>query len=248
MEEMNPLKSNNLLQWEKHKSFSHFFYMRWEIIILLLLMSCSSPKLQRSIASVEEEFGEVSLVHSKARIYPSSENGTLKYYIFLQLRDADGQAVNAYPSQIILQTALGNKIKYSYQKSGLGGYYLSLPNFHQSEIRVIIGSALLTKLKIHEKSKLLSSEIRLIRRSAYRATFQFRILDEFKNKVEISESPDIVIDNQSGLVEEVRQVNKSTWKFDLVYPDENQLIYISVRSNGRLFPNIFRFQYLEIKD
>lgn len=206
--------------------------MRWIIFILLLLVGCSSPQSKRSIASEPEVFGVVSLSNSNGRIYPSgtSKDGKLKYHVYLVLKDDYGQAVDCAPSEILLQSDRGQKLKYSYHRSSVGMYYLGLshvPGKHSGEIEVRIGPALLTKLSLPQISTQLRSKIKLIKNSVYRATFHFQLLNEFEVPVNISEAPAIIIDDEFVLIEDVLKVNKNTWKFELVYPEDNQLIYIS---------------------
>lgn len=216
-------------------------------ILLLMLIECSLSEQKHSFASdvfEPKEFGVVSISNSTARIYFSgtTENGKSKYYVFLEIRDSNGINVDYSLSEIRLITDNGKEIEYTHQRSSVGKYYLIPSNtstVHSKGLKVTIGSNVLINLKLNHSWKQLKSEIQLIKKSAHRATFHFRLLNEFKAQVEISDAPDIIINSEQGFIEEVAPVDKNIWKFDIVYP-EGQFINISVRSHGILFSNIFR--------
>lgn len=59
--------------------------------------------------------------------------------------------------------------------------------------------------------------------------------------------PEILIEGvTSAQVESVEHISAGIWQITVIYPEENQLFYVSVRVQGKTIKNLFRFQHVEI--
>ncbi len=62
--------------------------------------------------------------------------------------------------------------------------------------------------------------------------------------VEAPEPPELILEGDIE-VTKIEHMGNGIWHIRLRYPTGNQLFYISVRSNGVEFKNLFRFQYID---
>lgn len=62
--------------------------------------------------------------------------------------------------------------------------------------------------------------------------------------LEVQQPPEIIFMGLGSVTEPV-MVETGVWEFDIEYPEENQIIYISARVNGVLLEKLLRFQHVE---
>lgn len=226
--------------------------MKSRLCILLLLTGCSSRQPFRSIASPDSFCREADLSKSHLKMFSSAQYGGVdenKRYFFLVLRDDKGGFVECESLDIAIKESNGKKMKFTYHRSSMGQYYL-IPSTNDKSIfedlKVYVSDKpIMTKNKYSEPSNKVTSTIKLSKHLPYKAVFLLKIKDSSADEDINFETPEIILEGGHGLVDEIEQINKTTWKFSLIYPEENQIIYISARTNGTVISNTIRFQHIE---
>lgn len=226
--------------------------MKCSLFILLLLTGCTSRQPYRSIASLDSICGEADLSKSHLKMFSSTQSvgaEAPKRYFYLVLRDDKGGFVECESSDMAIKKSNGRRIKFTYHRSSEGQYYL-IPStndkiiFEDLEIYVR-DRPIKKKIKYSVPSNKVTSTIKLSEHLPYKAVFLLKIKDSSSDEDIKFETPEIMLEGGHGFVDEIEQINKTTWKFSLIYPEENQIIYVSTRTNGTLLSNTIRFQHVE---
>lgn len=219
-------------------------------LILTLCLGCSTQKAQRNVASTLpiEVPTEVDPQKSLVRIFPAvaSEHG-LWYYFFLQLKDPKGRFVDSDDIQI--RNLKGEDVAFVKERVNSGRYYLTFQKVageSSAHLNVLAqGKTLKEEFKLsfdypHKKF----SKIRLVQKENHVLKFQLSLRDEKNIPVGVRERPEIFLDG-IGIIKELNEVTEGTWEFSVVYPDDNQIMYLSVRAMGVFLPKLFRYQHVE---
>lgn len=221
------------------------------LALIFLISACASdPERQaRKIASLSRP---VIYDHSKSlvQIFPAvSADDSIWYYFYVQTKDTFGRYTHIDPSDIVIKTRKGKTVPYKYEQVLGGRYYLTIEKtseFSSAELDVFVrGKALKEqfKLNLHHPDKSHSS-IRLVKNSRNKITFQLRLADKKNQPVEIPDKPEIILEGM-GNVEDLKQVKEGTWEFSIIYPEQNQIMYFSVRAMGIYLSNLYRYQHVE---
>lgn len=215
-----------------------------------IFISCSQSPV-RSPASLEAiEFGEVDPTKSRVKIFPPEvRKEIVRYFFFLELKDSSGNLVDCDPEEITLRNSKGQKVPFLVERSMRGKFYVTLQRTESSPE---------LKLKVYVRNMPLNQQVNLVFKKADRNKswvkavrserngIKLRLfLGDAKGKpVEIPSVPEIVLDGQAQ-IDNMERVGEGTWEFDVVYPNSNQVIYISVRAYGKYMPDMFRIQHIE---
>src|SRR5690606_24285313 len=158
----------------------------------------------------------------------------LWYYFYLQLKDSNGRFVDS--RDIKITTEKGDEVPFIQERVLTGRYYLTLKKeagLSSAHLNVIAqGKVLKEEFKLsfdypHKKN----SQIRLVQKDNNVLKFQLNLRDEKNIPVDVSERPEIFLEGM-GIINEVKEVSEGTWEFTVLYPDENQIMYLSVRAMG----------------
>jgi hypothetical protein len=88
------------------------------------------------------------------------------------------------------------------------------------------------------------SSLQMLETFSYETRFQIDLRDELGMPVEVDQYPEVIHDGPVQ-IKELKLIRKGIWEFILVYPEENQFFYISIRANGVLLEKLYRFQHVE---
>jgi hypothetical protein len=220
-------------------------------LFLILLCSCStSNRPDRSIASPPVRVLDIDLQKSDVQIFPvvASEDG-LWYYFYVQLKNKSGVYIDCEASDVVLKTTTGKELEFKFERLLLGRFYITLEKtagIDSSQIDFFVnGKALKEKFKLHvrfpDKDQ---SKITKISNENNKLIFQLRLLDKSGRPVELIDKPEIIMEGM-GNIEEIRKLNDGLWEFSVIYPDENQIMYFSVRAQGVYLQKIYRHQHVE---
>jgi hypothetical protein len=226
------------------------------IFLFLSVMSCTSapPEVvkDRQVAAVAtpKKIPILDYKKSLVNIYPAvpTEEG-LWYYFYVQLKDTDGMFLDCSSKEIVLKTSKGRILPFTQERSLKGRYYLTLEktaDISSGQIDVFVqGVPLKEQFKLHFKyPDKRNSKISILRNKDNKITFTLRLADKDNAPVEMPENPEIILEG-SGTIDEIKYVSEGTWEFSLVYPEENQIMYFSVRAQGVYLSNLFRYQHVE---
>lgn len=224
------------------------------ILLLILLASCASPpkKIRRPASAPIKVLvpAELDLKKSMVQIFPAiaADNG-IWYFFYVQLKDSRGNYIDCEPSEIELKTHKGASVAFKYQKILTGRYYLTLEKtaeISSAQMDFFVkGKALKEQfqlsMRLPDKSK---TTIKLLRNERNVISFQLRLADKDNQPVETPDQPEILLEGE-GHVEEMRHISEGVWEFSVIYPEENQIMYFSVRAHGVFLGKLFRYQHVE---
>lgn len=225
--------------------------MRVLFILLFLIMSCASEKSLRRPASEHTVFkvGEVNQKRSSVQIFPSvAADQTLWYYFFVQLKDENGKFIDTEIDDIVISSK-GKKLKFSADRLLTGRYYLLVEktaDISSTELAISVqGKSLKTQHKLNLRQPVKShSSLKLLKNESNRLTFRLRLADKKNQPVEMPDRPDIDIEGEAN-VEDLVHLGEGIWEFSVLYPEDNQILYISVRAMAVKFNRMYRYQHVE---
>jgi hypothetical protein len=87
-----------------------------------------------------------------------------------------------------------------------------------------------------------TSTIKILANKGNVIKFQLRLADDRNKPIETLDQPEILMDGGHGTLEGVKKMAKGIWEFNVVYPEVNQIMYFSVRSQGILLQKLLRYQ------
>lgn len=220
--------------------------MRILILLLILVTGCAEMPL-RGPASAPMRFGEVSAIHSSIQLFPDSDADTHTYYFYLQLKDSKGEFIDCDPSEIVLKTKKKKLIKFKYERLLTGRYYLILDKSQGfKDINFSVrGIALNGKFNLDiRRPDIKHTNIILERKLPGKLIFRLKLADRANRPVMTSVAPEIIMDGR-GEIQELRYIQEGIWQFTVIYPEDNQIMYFSVRSQGKYLVNLLRYQHVE---
>ena len=194
--------------------------------------------------------GEVDLKKSEVQIFPAVASDTgVWYYFYVQLKDRNGNYVDCGPHELTLATTKGQPIPFDYERRLPGRYYLTVEksaDFSSSQLNFFVqNKPLKEKFKLHfsppSRSK---SKISVLEKNSRYLKLQLKLIDEQNRPVQMPDKPEVMFEGH-GYIEDIKQVEEGTWEFRVIYPDENQIMYFSVRAMGVFMPKIFRYHHVQ---
>jgi hypothetical protein len=226
--------------------------MRLGLIPLLLTLGCTHPEPYRRVAEDLSEFhaGEVSFKRSVVQVFPSDQKDDVaSYYLFVQLKDSEGRFVDAEKREFSLKTIRGQQVDFKFERVLPGRYYFMIEReegHHWQELNLFFqGKPLKEQFKVQmAKASRSYSKITKVKNSDSRLILRLNLRDRQNKALELPEGPEIFLEGEAQVLE-VAHTGEGIWEFTVVYPNENQIIYISVRANGVLLKHLYRYQHIE---
>jgi hypothetical protein len=217
---------------------------------LIFLISCSSPPQVRFPASESlQRLGTSDIKRSGVQIFLASENTEFAFYFYVQLKDAAGNYVDTRQEDFILKTNRGRRVDFQFERLQVGRYYLSVhrrsaPDSSRVDL-YLQGKVLRDQFHVSaQRPHHHHVTLKLFDNKDHRLTFELRLADKKNLPVEVPETPEILIEGQ-GSVESIDRVGQGVWRFVLHYPEENQILYLGIRTMGLTFQNLYRYQHVE---
>ena len=221
------------------------------LILIPLLVSCSSNVPKRKFASINIPYVQGKIDYKKSSVQVFSDLKGQEHplhYLFVQLRDETGKFVDCEKDDFFIRTQDGSKVDFNLLRKLPGRYYLIIEKMNGEDFNLdllIKGLPLKEEVKIHlRKPHISQTKINLIEISSGSMILRLRLADKANRPVESPEIPEISLEGH-GFIKELKYVGSGTWDFTVIYPEENQLMYFSVRSMGVYFPNLYRYQYVD---
>jgi hypothetical protein len=220
------------------------------LLILIILVSCSTaPQVRLPASDTLERLGMVDVDRSLVQIFQALGSHEVAYYFYVQLKDTKGNFVDATKSDFKILTTRGKRVKFDFERLLVGRYYLSIPKkshqqSHQMDLYVR-GKVLRGQLKIsmrqpHPKH----TTLKLLSNHGNQLTLELRFADQKNHPVEVPQTPEILLEG-GGAIENLLRVKEGIWQFTVYYPEENQILYLGVRTMGLTFQNLYRYQHVE---
>ncbi|HXH75525.1 MAG TPA: hypothetical protein VNJ08_11200 [Bacteriovoracaceae bacterium] len=222
------------------------------LFLILFLCACSQVPLIRGPASIETSVfvSEFDPKKSSVKVFPSHINDkNFRYYLYVELKDSNGQFVDCESGEIQLKQENGKKVHFELKRVLRGRYYLTLnENAQTKDVKL---NLFVRKIQLKQEMKLFlkkadrnKSWVKAIRAERNGLKMKLFLGDAKGKPVELPTPPEILL-NGAGEIENLVHVGAGTWEFDLIFPNSNQIIYISVRAHGKYMADMFRIQHIE---
>lgn len=218
-------------------------------LILILCLGCSTQKAQRNVASEPVEISSiVDPLKSTVQIFPAvADSEAVWYYFYLQLKDKNSHYLDS--NDVVIKTNNGEIVLFQKQRIDRGRYYLTLekkPGVSSTHLNVFVqGKPLKGEFRLSFKvPDKIYSQIKLVQNEDHQLKFELHLKDKLASPVAVKDTPEIVVDGEGDIVD-LKEVREGVWQFSIVYPEENQILYLSVRTMGVYLPKIFRYQHVE---
>lgn len=224
----------------------------WPLIVgLLFQLGCSTRTVSRDIASVTpEQKSEIDLKKSFVQIFPNIVSGEESwYYFYVVLKDHKGRYIDCPETDLSLKTISGKKVPFKLERILLGRYYVNLkrkPNMTTEELTFFVqGKPLKENFKLYfKRPEARHSKIVFVKKSSSKLTLELHLADKNKRPVDPPDVPEVILDGV-GEIGTLKHIREGVWEFTVIYPDQNQIMYFSVRSMGVYLSNLFRYQHVE---
>ena len=219
------------------------------ITILLICGGCASERANRKISSViysSAENDRIDFKQSRVQTFPSTDDS---YLFYVHLKNKFGIDTDCDISEISLKTIDGKSLEFKYEMLQAGRFYLRVLNSSQvrsDQISIFIQGKLLNQgipLKM-PRPDLKNSSLKILRNENNIIVFQLRLADSRNNLIDTINDPEIIMEGLATM-EGLRRISKGIWEYSVVYPEDNQIMYFSVRSQGVYFHNLLRYQHVE---
>lgn len=221
---------------------------------LLFLIGCSHRSPERNMASFYQDvqLGVVDPLKSVVKQFPPEVDGSVtRYYFYVQLLDDQGDYIDREQDDFQINEDHKQKVNFSFKRILRGRYYLILEKESEKSKGhldfSVSGHSLSKQLKLPIKPPVRKhSHLKKVSEESNRVNFVLTLADAQAMPVDVYHSPEIILEgNHHGVMEGLERAGPGKWQFSVVYPEENQLIYLSIRSAGVYFKDLFRFQHVE---
>jgi hypothetical protein len=217
--------------------------------ILLILQACSQAPL-RSPATYETEFffAEIDTKKSNVKLFPPEIEGEIyRKYFYIELKNSTNQYVDCEEHEVNLRRGK-ERLPFRLERLARGRYYViheGRIDFDESKIALSIQNVPLKEAKLSLKTpNRKNSYIKKIHPDLKGVKLELFLADAKGKGLTLSHSPEIILDG-IGTIENLEITGKGKWQFDLVFPNTNTVIYLSVRANGVVLEDLYRIQYIE---
>jgi len=216
------------------------------LLPLFFLISCASGPPERNIAS--EEFvvlGEANTQLSIVKFFSDAGHPDIHHF-YLELRNTKKELVDVELKEIEAREAK-KKLNTYIRRISLGKYEIEIDkeNLNFNKLKFLIQTkALKHKLVGLAKPVQKNSSMVIVSNEHHRLKMRLTLKDKNSTAVDVKQDPEIIFTGL-GEASTPKMVKKGVWEFEIIYPEDNQIIYLSVRANGVLLDQVFRFQYVE---
>lgn len=216
------------------------------LLSLFLFVSCAS-RPERHIASEEViELGEVEVGLSQLRLYPVENQEQSQHQFYLELLNGSKSLVDVDLRDIQVRHKSG-KSNFEVKRIAKGKYQIDVSEEYSELTKLkfsVQGKDLKNNLLTLPRPARNNSQIVVLSNQHHELKLRLILKDKLGKEVEVAQSPEIQFEGQ-GDVSELQKVKSGVWEFSVIYPEQNQICYISVRANGAHFRRILRFHHIE---
>ena len=221
--------------------------MRSLLLIQLLTWVACTTLPDRYLASESKPIiGKIDASESSVSFLPLKiDNHETVFSFFLQFK-REGKFIDVKPEEIVLKNK--NKIiKTKIYRISQGEYEVNAISeiANISWLQFIVQNkkikhnlrALGKPSKLHTKISIISNDQHILR-------MRLKIGDKKGIGVKVIPQPELILEGV-GQFFDLKPIGSGIWEFSLEYPEENQVLYFSIRANGVLLERIFRYQHVE---
>jgi hypothetical protein len=212
----------------------------------ILFSSCASYREQNNPSAAPIVLGQVDPKLSSVKLFSNDQEDSDDLHFYVELRSAPKTLVDVNPKDIVIKKSK-TILTADVQRLSIGKYKVTVKNEEQN----------LKSLKFSVKKKYLkhqlvtlkkptrkNSSFKLVSNLDGRLKLRLTLKDKHGSMVELQHLPEIILE---GLCEvsQIKIVKPGVWDVEIVYPEENQILYLSVRASGVQIERFFRYQHIE---
>lgn len=211
------------------------------LLSLFLLLSVNPSHSQTSGVDYNKSF---------IQLFPDESKGEESwYYFYVALKDSRGKFVDILETDFELKTSSNKSIDFHLDKLFTGRYNVKIKHDKKLQLETlnffVQGKLLKEKFKLFYKRPFPAhSKLTLVAKQDSSLKIRLQLLDKHKAPVDPPEIPEILLDG-AGEIVSMERLGPGQWEFSVIYPEQNQIMYFSVRSMGVYLPNLFRYQHVE---
>jgi hypothetical protein len=220
--------------------------IRYFCLFVILLSSCADLPYRQPAALSPPIFGEVDPQKSIVRSFPKDRDPEVGQSFYLEMKDQSGQFVDVRQSEISVSSKR-SAFNQSVLRLGSGRYevVISDEDIDVQSLRFFVQKKQLKHSLVPlARASRKNSHLRIISASAYELVLELSLKDRSGHYFEPAFSPELLVEGDA-LVTEVLRKKKGIWHFRLTFPEDNQILYFSVRANGVNLSRLLRFQHVE---
>lgn len=208
------------------------------MFFFLLLTACSHEQSIRPSSEKRASSLEVDAEKSSAYLVKNKR-------FLVHMKNSLSQNIEISFTEVKVQNAQGKVIPFQLQRVSSGKYYV-LPVCQQKELQISIQDKVIGqkfKLNVRKPAKERSS-LRVVSRGDHFMLMRLKLADKCNHPVLTDELPEILVEGEA-VVEDLKSVENGLWEFTLKYPENNVIIYLSVRCHEVFLEHVYRFQHVE---
>jgi hypothetical protein len=217
------------------------------IILLLSLISFISCALRpgRNIASVTPiVFAEIEAKECLVKMFPREVGRPNILQFYLELRNITKDLVDVELKEILVKD--NKKILSGHiRRISKGRYEVEVRKSKFKALKFLVQNhSIKHQVVIYKNAVRKKSSIVILSDENYRMKARLILKDKNDAALEVQRDPEIIFMGLGSVTQPV-MIETGVWEFDIEYPEENQIIYISARVNGVLLERLLRFQHVE---
>lgn len=221
--------------------------MRSLLLIQFLSWVACATLPDRYVASESNPIiGKIDTSESSVSLLPLKiDNHETALAFYLQFK-RHGKFIDVKPEEIVLKNK--NKIiETKIYRIAQGRYELNalreIANISSLQF-FVQNKKIKHSLKAIGKPSRLHTKIFIIANDKHVLSLRLEIGDKKGIGVKVVPKPELILEGIGQFID-LKPIGSNIWEFSLEYPEENQVLYFSVRANGVLLERIFRYQHIE---
>ncbi len=219
-------------------------------MLIFLMVACSRGPV-RKLASHESDFsyGSIDPQESLVKAFPPEvDSGKYHYYLYLELNDLSRKPMDIYSNEISFVSRKKINLPFTLKRMSRGIYYLGLEVTEKDgsdEITLFIQNKEFKEFRpTLNQPDFSRSSLHIIQKDRHSLRMRLFLSDSKGVAINASIPPDLIIEGEA-IAENLEQTGEGLWEFDIRFNDENQIIYVSVRSQGTFLKHLFRHLHIE---
>ncbi len=218
------------------------------LAFLLIVFTACAYDPDRQISSIEAPvvIGEVDLTKSEVRYLPPENPEHDDQQLFLlSLKSPTGESVDVDPSHVkILKSKI--PIPSQFERVSQGRYTLLIKSENLDDVVLKLDQKYFS---LKQPKKLLpssqKSSVRVLKNQRHELVLQIDLRDRGGKPVLLEDIPEIIFEGAEIVTKDLQLVKTGLWELKIQYPEENFILYVSIRANGVLLRRIYRLQHIE---
>ena len=218
--------------------------MRLILAFLFILVGCASHRAPEVPPPVV--IGKMASAKSRVQIFLADERDE-KQKFYLILRDDKDQKIEIEESSLLITSKQGKVPKYKFERISKGRFQVlfneKIPKVSHLKFSVQ-GIPLKKSIENRHKPEPIKGKIVLVSKGDHEVTLKLSLQNMRGESLETDGPPGTVIEG-GGTLSELKRLQKGLWEIKVSLPEENVIIYVSIRTNGAHLDHLFRYQHIE---